>query len=91
MSIGNMQPMGFTPLSLYRLATSLRSFSWSLAYFFWSSCIFGARVLIALVDCSCFRVRGNVSRRTMMVTTIMATPKLPEKTLDSRTRRFSVG
>ena len=39
----------------------------------------------------CFRVRGNVTRRMMMVNTRMLTPKLAKKRAYSSTRMFIIG
>gem|GEM_PF-6397858 len=46
---------------------------------------------MALVECNCFNVTGNVSSLMIITSTIIATPKLWKNTLDSMIRKFSIG
>lgn len=90
-SIGHKHPIGLIPDSLYTLAISCWSLTRSFPYFFCISCNFGCREDMALVECNCFNVTGNVSSLMIITSTIIATPKLWKNTLDSMIRKFSIG
>jgi hypothetical protein len=59
------------------LSVSCCSFGLSFLYFSWSTFILGWSVRIPAIDLNCLSAIGNISRRTMNVRQMIATPKLP--------------
>ena len=73
---GPRQPTGLTPASRYIRIVSCDTRWRSLPYRSWISRILGCRSIIARICRNCLMVSGSVTRRTMTVKTMIATPML---------------